>query len=114
MNGSAMADALSDIAGTRGEDAAQRVSELLEVFRASPAITSPALGDDASTLVATPVGAEPVTSDSAQRLHHHVASARKDWCLQGFAKKRSKNARARVNGGKSHPFSRSRATKRRR
>jgi serine/threonine-protein kinase len=57
----AMADALSEIAGARGEDAARRVSELVEVFRASPAITSPALGDDASTIVATPVGGEAAT-----------------------------------------------------
>lgn len=57
----AMADALSEVAGTRGEDAARRVSELVEVFRASPAVTAPSPGDDASTLVATPVGGEEAT-----------------------------------------------------
>jgi serine/threonine-protein kinase len=74
----AMADALSDIAGTRGEDAAQRISELLELFRVSPAVPSPALGDDASTLVATPVGGEAVTSAHAVTRTKMVRQSRGD------------------------------------
>jgi eukaryotic-like serine/threonine-protein kinase len=52
----AMADALDEIEGTRGEGAARRIAELVEAFRATPAVTSAHAGDDGVTLVATPVG----------------------------------------------------------
>jgi serine/threonine-protein kinase len=59
----AMADALDEIAGTRGEDAARRVADLVEAFSTSPVTTPPLEGADASTIVAPSVAAEELGAD---------------------------------------------------